>query len=130
MKEHCMKIRLRNQNALAEQKKLAAEKQSKDNRILMGSGLLFLTIIFSMLLIRQRSSKKRAIERIQSLHKMTELELQSLRAQLNPHFMFNSLNAIQELILMEDNERSHIYLSAFQTSCEHFLIMLISLLFH
>jgi tetratricopeptide (TPR) repeat protein len=106
-------IRLRNQNVLAEQKKLAAEKQSKNNRILMGSGLLFLTIIFSMLLIRQRSSKKRAIESVQSLHKMTELELQSLRAQLNPHFMFNSLNAIQELILMEDNERSHIYLSAF-----------------
>ena len=106
-------IRLRNQNALAEQKKLAAEEQSKDNRILMGSGLLFLAIIFSMLLIRQRSSKKRAIESVQSLHKMTELELQSLRAQLNPHFMFNSLNAIQELILMEDNERSHIYLSAF-----------------
>jgi LytS/YehU family sensor histidine kinase len=44
---------------------------------------------------------------------MAELELQSLRTQLNPHFMFNSLNAIQELILLEDNERSHIYLSRF-----------------
>ncbi|MEO6131906.1 MAG: histidine kinase [Saprospiraceae bacterium] len=37
----------------------------------------------------------------------------SLRAQLNPHFMFNSLNAIQELILKEDNDRSHTYLARF-----------------
>ena len=44
---------------------------------------------------------------------MIELELQSLRAQLNPHFMFNSLNAIQELILIEDNDRSHTYLARF-----------------
>jgi tetratricopeptide (TPR) repeat protein len=42
-----------------------------------------------------------------------ELELQSLRAQLNPHFMFNSLNAIQELILKEENEKSQSYLARF-----------------
>ena len=41
------------------------------------------------------------------------LEMQSLRAQLNPHFMFNSLNAIQELILMEENDKSHSYLARF-----------------
>jgi LytS/YehU family sensor histidine kinase len=52
-------------------------------------------------------------EKASAAHKMTELELQSLRAQLNPHFMFNSLNAIQELILKEDNDNSHLYLSRF-----------------
>ena len=44
---------------------------------------------------------------------MAELEMQSLRAQLNPHFMFNSLNAIQELILKEENDKSHTYLARF-----------------
>ena len=44
---------------------------------------------------------------------MAELQLQSLRAQLNPHFMFNSLNAIQELIVMEENEKSQSYLERF-----------------
>lgn len=48
-----------------------------------------------------------------SKKQMAELELQSLRAQLNPHFMFNSLNAIQDLILKEDFESSHVYLSRF-----------------
>jgi hypothetical protein len=48
-----------------------------------------------------------------SQKQMAELELQSLRAQLNPHFMFNSLTAIQELILEEDFENSHAYLTRF-----------------
>ena len=48
-----------------------------------------------------------------SQKQMAELELQSLRAQLNPHFMFNALNAIQELILREDFENSHTYLARF-----------------
>ena len=48
-----------------------------------------------------------------SQKQMAELELQSLRARLNPHFMFNSLNAIQELILKEDFENSHTYLAKF-----------------
>jgi sensor histidine kinase YesM len=48
-----------------------------------------------------------------SQKQMIELELQSLRAQLNPHFMFNSLNAIQDLIVKEDFENSHTYLAKF-----------------
>jgi tetratricopeptide (TPR) repeat protein len=108
---------IRHQTIVAEQKrtqdKILSQKEKRNNEILMGSGVLFLTTLFALLFIRQRSAKKRAIEKAESLHKMSELELQSLRAQLNPHFMFNSLNAIQELVLTEDNERSHIYLSAF-----------------
>jgi len=44
---------------------------------------------------------------------MAELEMQSLRSQLNPHFMFNSLNSIQTLILKEDSDKSQSYLSRF-----------------
>ncbi|HYK44366.1 MAG TPA: histidine kinase [Parafilimonas sp.] len=108
---------MRHRNAMAEQKRsedrLLSLKEAKTNRILAAGGLLLVTGFFSVLFFRQRSAKNRALEKAETLHRMTELELQSLRAQLNPHFMFNSLNAIQELILLEDNERSHIYLSAF-----------------
>jgi len=108
---------MRHQNAMAEQKRnedrLLSLKEAKTNRILATGGLLLVSGFFSVLFFRQRSAKNRALEKAETLHRMTELELQSLRAQLNPHFMFNSLNAIQELILLEDNERSHIYLSAF-----------------
>jgi LytS/YehU family sensor histidine kinase len=81
--------------------------------MLISFGALAVVFLFLVLFLRQRNQKRRAIERAEAMHTMTELELQSLRAQLNPHFMFNSLNAIQDLILKEDNERSHLYLSRF-----------------
>ena len=92
---------------------MKAEQERNTTLILFGVGGLLVTTIFLIVLFRQRSEKKQAIERAQAIQKMTNLELQSLRAQLNPHFMFNSLNAIQELILKEDNHNSHIYLSRF-----------------
>lgn len=61
--------------------------------------------------IERRRSEELLIHASQK--QMAELELQSLRAQLNPHFMFNSLTAIQELILKEDFENSHAYLACF-----------------
>jgi ligand-binding sensor domain-containing protein/two-component sensor histidine kinase len=44
---------------------------------------------------------------------MTELKGQALRAQMNPHFIFNCLNAIQELIVLENYTASYKYLSKF-----------------
>ncbi len=44
---------------------------------------------------------------------ITELEAKALRAQMNPHFIFNSLNAIQELIITENTEEGYKYLSSF-----------------
>src|SRR6185503_17636414 len=44
---------------------------------------------------------------------MTEIELRAIRSQLNPHFVFNSLNSIQGLINQSDVERANQYLSRF-----------------
>ena len=44
---------------------------------------------------------------------MAEFEMHGLRAQLNPHFMFNALNAIHKQILQEDTENAGIYLTTF-----------------
>jgi len=44
---------------------------------------------------------------------MTELEAKALRAQMNPHFIFNSLNAIQELIITKNFTEAYQYLSSF-----------------
>jgi LytS/YehU family sensor histidine kinase len=65
----------------------------------------------SELEIERKRSEELLIKASQK--QLAELELQSLRAQLNPHFMFNSLNAIQELILKEDFENAHTYLARF-----------------
>jgi ligand-binding sensor domain-containing protein/two-component sensor histidine kinase len=44
---------------------------------------------------------------------MAELEAKAIRAQMNPHFIFNSLNAIQESVVMNDFDTSYQYLSKF-----------------
>jgi tetratricopeptide (TPR) repeat protein len=96
-----------------EQEKAIEATKNRSNLIMMTSAILIISSLFIILLIRQRNSKKRAIEKATTAHKMAELELQSLRTQLNPHFMFNSLNSIQELILLEENEKSQSYLARF-----------------
>ena len=42
-----------------------------------------------------------------------ESELKALRSQMNPHFIFNSLNSIQDLILKEKTEESYDYIVLF-----------------
>lgn len=40
-------------------------------------------------------------------------ELKAFKSQMNPHFIFNSMNAIQNLVLSEDTESAYEYLSQF-----------------
>lgn len=58
--------------------------------------------------------------RIQRLQKEKELsnrliqsEIDGLKSQMNPHFIFNSLNSIQNLIISEDIPNSNLYLGKF-----------------
>jgi ligand-binding sensor domain-containing protein len=44
---------------------------------------------------------------------ITEYKLQALQAQMNPHFIFNSLNAIQSIIMQKDSLRAAAYLADF-----------------
>ena len=93
------------------QAKVETQKRQK-NYYLGGSVLLGLLSLFVYLNFRNQKKINRLMDDAHAKEK-AELELQSLRAQLNPHFMFNSLNAIQELILKEENEKSQSYLARF-----------------
>ena len=46
-------------------------------------------------------------------HKTAEFEMQALRAQMNPHFIFNSLNSINRFILRNDKALASEYLTKF-----------------
>ena len=93
--------------------KISTEKQQTNNLLLMGLILVVITSLFLILYFQQRNQKKRAIEKAETIHQMAELEMQSIRSQLNPHFIFNSLNSIQTLILKEETDKSQSYLSQF-----------------
>jgi LytS/YehU family sensor histidine kinase len=61
-----------------------------------------------------RSNKMRMRhEIVQQQHKASELEMQALRAQMNPHFIFNSLNSINMFILENNKLQASEYLSKF-----------------
>ncbi|RFS24027.1 hypothetical protein DVR12_09090 [Chitinophaga silvatica] len=45
--------------------------------------------------------------------KLTEIELKAIRAQINPHFIFNCLNSIQLFVMQRDYEYAQKYLSDF-----------------
>ena len=47
------------------------------------------------------------------LNRMIELEQMALSAQMNPHFIFNSLNSIHSFLLYEENENAEKYLIRF-----------------
>ena len=57
------------------------------------------------------SEKERQVAELKQ--KATELEMQALRAQMNPHFIFNSLNSINRFILQNDRAQASEYLTKF-----------------
>lgn len=61
----------------------------------------------------QLDAERQKAQKAEAVRKMAEFEMHGLRAQLNPHFMFNSLNAIQEQILKLQNESASNYLTNF-----------------
>ncbi len=59
----------------------------------------------------ERLKKEQELAAYQS--RMVELEMQALRAQMNPHFVFNCLNSINRFILKNESEAASDYLTKF-----------------
>lgn len=56
---------------------------------------------------------KRRLRGAQIAEKKASLELKSVKAQLNPHFVFNALGSVQSLINQNDVEKANTYLTDF-----------------
>ena len=61
----------------------------------------------------QLENRKKEQQLAEIQQQKTELEMQALRAQMNPHFIFNSLNSINMFILENNKLRASEYLSKF-----------------
>jgi ligand-binding sensor domain-containing protein len=75
--------------------------------------ILLLAITLTIINYRINKLRKVAVEKSDITRKMVELKLVALRAQMNPHFIFNSINSIQLFILKNDTESAHKHLSRF-----------------
>ena len=79
--------------------------EHKDIYIYGTAGAALLIIIIAFLLMRQARIKMR--------HEIFELEQKQLRAQMNPHFIFNCLNSIQHFVVQNDVLNANKYLTDF-----------------
>lgn len=101
------------------EKNLALAKAESERRqaiyiaILSGVILSFaaLAITYSFHLKRKDAEKKSSEAELQAL--IAETKMKALRAQMNPHFIFNSLNAVSNLIATNNAGPAEHYLSQF-----------------
>jgi len=77
-------------------------------------GFLLLSIVIGILLIRQwrLNSKRRITEMNQKISEITQA---NLRQQMNPHFIFNTLNSIQYYMYQNDKLSTNNYLTKFSS---------------
>lgn len=73
------------------------------------AGMLLLGGVAGLWLTRQRLHRKK----VQLQRRILESELTALRAQINPHFFFNSLNSIHNFIMMNHGDEASAYLAKF-----------------
>jgi LytS/YehU family sensor histidine kinase len=64
---------------------------------------------------RVRLNQVRKEEKIKREYnkKLAEVEMKALKAQMNPHFIFNSLNSINRYIVKSEPEKASLYLTKF-----------------
>ncbi|MCD6064024.1 MAG: hypothetical protein K0R82_1935 [Flavipsychrobacter sp.] len=65
-------------------------------------------IVMLMLLLLKREKIKNRKQR-----QVYEMEMQVMKAQMNPHFIFNAMNSVQQFILANDNDNAYKYLIKF-----------------
>ena len=75
--------------------------------------LALFILIFIILETRNKQKRKAAVEKVITEKKLTELEMQALKAQINPHFVFNCLNSIKGFIFDKDFKQADKYLDKF-----------------
>lgn len=77
-----------------------------------------LVLLFLQLKARREQQRARQLELQRHL---ADLELQGLQAQMNPHFIFNALNAIQHFVISQDVLSANEQLSRFARLIRRFL---------
>ncbi len=90
-----------------------ARQRTVKNASILGSAGIVLGCIIALILYRRKQRAETAKKEALFIATVAEVELKALRAQMNPHFIFNSLNSIADFILKNKKEAASDYLSKF-----------------
>lgn len=115
--EKVAEIEARYQNAEkeAEISRLQAERLLVSNRnqqlwIVLGA---LVAAVLIVILIYQRRLQKNHLEKSELNRMLSETRMLALRAQMNPHFIFNAINTGQNFILNSNQAAAYDYLAKF-----------------
>lgn len=82
--------------------------------------LALIAIIYGVVTLREKAvhrkateKKKREIELLALHRDLAQSQLVALRSQMNPHFIFNALNSVQQFVLQGNADEANRYLSQF-----------------
>ncbi|RAJ01568.1 histidine kinase [Chitinophaga skermanii] len=77
--------------------------------IILLTGVLIVLLVFT----REKSIRKKLQARAEYKQQLAAMEWQAFQSQMDPHFIFNSLNAIQHFILSTSTEQASLHLTRF-----------------
>jgi anti-sigma regulatory factor (Ser/Thr protein kinase) len=104
------------------------KNESLLRNVLAGSIIFFIlatVVIFRYIFLRRKNERQRLEQELQMQQlqaeknkiefqqQAAELEMQALRAQMNPHFIFNCLSSINRFILISKTDEASDYLTKF-----------------
>ena len=94
---------------------LTRKLQNRDLAVAGLAAIVLFCVLTTRNVLLKRKNEKLLHDRSQSelKRKAIELEMKALRAQMNPHFIFNCLSAIDNLIQTNQSDRATSYLARF-----------------
>lgn len=79
----------------------------------IGTLLAIAALIYLIFYIRMRRIKRKQEEKSKMALEIAQLELRALKAQMNPHFIFNSITSAMFYLSKNENEKAESYLRRF-----------------
>ncbi|MFK7970687.1 MAG: histidine kinase, partial [Bacteroidia bacterium] len=70
-------------------------------------------LVYSIYMYRTRQIRKEERLRLHYEQRLSDMEMSALRAQMNPHFIFNAMNSIEYFIINNEQEKAIDYLNRF-----------------
>lgn len=85
------------------------------NSLLMASAVLLILLIITFFAVNKNISNAKKQAEANFNKKIAEVRMESLRSQMNPHFIFNSLNSIENFMMRNERRAASEYLQKFSS---------------